>query len=555
MSRLLTILCGALLLAVPVSAGDEPKDLEAIGKLLKKEKAAEIRELDDKAIPALAAFLKKQQHIPLILPILANSKSKLARTAIEDALRTEDSTDWIYWEARALGLIKSPESKAVLLATIQRVNKRLAELGKRDSPPDEPNGMGVLFGGSTDCAHFGLIWALSRIEGKEFVKGWLEKDERGDYKLGGLLDSNEMVACIEWWRGYKKTLGKEKAELHRDAVERGLAWLVKQQRADGSFAGDKRGTLATSLTAISGLALMMEGSTAGEGKHAEPIRKAVAFLVKRAQKAGDHAGLINDPKHEGESDRYMIGHGWAMLFLASVYADEPDPARRRELKDVLTRAVKYSQDARSSNGGWFYTSAKDGHDQDEGSVTLAQIQALQATRMAGIHVPSDLLTKALECQKQQLARLEKGGRLPPGAAQSRPALYAGAVLCAFTRGDFQSDQVKRWLSACQRTMPMHDFSRRWPQDAYTLLYETQVVYALGNEGYARLFPDAAEKLQWSTYRDRLFAEVIKTQKKDGNWEADLGWGAGPLFASSVALVILQMESEFVPLLAPRLLRR
>src|SRR5204863_6784284 len=101
--------------------------------------------------------------------------------------------------------------------------------------------------------------------------------------------------------------------------------------------------------------------------------------------------LIGNPDHPTETGRYMYGHGFATLFLALVYGDEDDRERREKLKDILTRAVKYIGAAQSTQGGWFYTSKTEGHDQDEGSVTVTQVQALRACRNAGIAVPTQFI--------------------------------------------------------------------------------------------------------------------------------------------------------------------
>ena len=186
--------------------GDARKDIDAIDTMLKKRQMKEVRALGDKAIPALVQLYTRDRHRPEILMLFANSKSKEARRAIEESLKTESDYDWIYWQARTLGLISNPESKPVLLVAIQRVIARQKELGDRGAPFDGPNPLGVLFGGSTDGAHLALIWALARLEGKDFVKSWSAKDDQGLYTLAGPLDANELNACILWWRKNKKAI-------------------------------------------------------------------------------------------------------------------------------------------------------------------------------------------------------------------------------------------------------------------------------------------------------------------------------------------------------------
>jgi hypothetical protein len=206
MMKTIAIVCGFLILPLYAFAGDktQAKDVTAVEALLRENKAKEVRALGDKAIPALVELFKARKHLPQVLPILANSKSKQARTAIEQAVRAEDDNDSLFWQARALGLLKNAESKPALLAALPRLKRRLAELDRKSI--DEPDGLGVLLGGSSDCAFFSVIWALARIEGKEFGTSWLEKDEASDYKLSGPLDARDLASCIEWWREYKKML-------------------------------------------------------------------------------------------------------------------------------------------------------------------------------------------------------------------------------------------------------------------------------------------------------------------------------------------------------------
>src|SRR5260370_32074459 len=155
--------------------------------------------------------------------------------------------------------------------------------------------------------------------------------------------------------------------------------------------------------------------------------------MDRSQKGGNRAGLVGNTDNPTEAGRYMYGHGFGTLFLASVYGDEENEKRRERLKDILTRAVKYIGNAQSTQGGWFYTSKADGHDQDEGSVTVTQVQALRAARNAGIPVPKDVIKKAQDYLKHSTTErggviysLGRGGlRAPIGG--ERPALTAAAL--------------------------------------------------------------------------------------------------------------------------------
>ena len=101
---------------------------------------------------------------------------------------------------------------------------------------------------------------------------------------------------------------------YRDCVNKGLEWLVKQQHPDGHWeaAGAQ---YPLTMTGISGMALLMEGSTIREGKYSANIRKAVDWLLARSMPNG----MLGNPNIPGEAGRYMYGHGFALLFLSCVY--------------------------------------------------------------------------------------------------------------------------------------------------------------------------------------------------------------------------------------------
>ena len=172
-----------------------------------------------------------------------------------------------------------------------------------------------------------------------------------------------------------------------EAVAGGLDWLAANQSRRGNWTANE-GRYPTAMTALAGTALLLEGSTPTQGKHADSIAQAVDYLISRSRPNG----LIGDPKTD---DRYTYGHGFSMLFLSQVLGEEEDLARRSELIKVLEQAVEFSGRAQTKDGGWGYVSAKDGNDFDEGSTTITQVQGLRGCRNAGIPVPRETSTVLL----------------------------------------------------------------------------------------------------------------------------------------------------------------
>jgi hypothetical protein len=330
----------------------------------------------------------------------------------------------------------------------------------------------------------------------------------------------------------------------RKAVQKGLEYLAKNQHKDGHWEAFS-GQYPVTMTGISGMALLMEGSTIREGKYKDNIRRAVDWLMSHSMPNG----MLGNPNIPGEAGRYMYGHGFATLFLACVVGEEEEGDRRRRLVDILERACKFSHAAQTNRGGWGYVSAREGSNFDEGSVTITQVQALRAARNAGIIVPQEAIKMAQKylhdsTNTQGGIVYSLGGG---GGGQGRPALTAAAIACGFSFGDYNSPLVKKWFTFCKQNLNVGVGGARFGHhDEYTNYYYAQAVYMLGEDGYVKLFPDSKEneRLKWSGYKKSTFAEIIRSQSTDGSWS---GGHVGPAFITPVYLTILQLDNAALPI--------
>jgi squalene cyclase len=339
--------------------------------------------------------------------------------------------------------------------------------------------------------------------------------------------------------------GDEVPQEYRAAIRKGLEWLSAQQVRDGHWEA-QGAQYPSAMTGLAGMALLMEGSTLREGRHAERLRRAVDWLLDRSQRNG----LLANPNNPNEGGRYMYGHGFALLFLAQVYGEEEDGDRRRRLEDVLTRAVTFIGRAQSTLGGWYYTSAADGHDMDEGSVTVTQLQALRAAKNAGIVVPKSIIDKAIKYLEKSTndsggviySLAQANGRAIGGG---QPALTAAALACAQSAGEYSSPLTKRWLKFCQVHIPLNNI-QRFNHDEYTHYYYAQCLYMLGDDGYAKLFPQSpeAERLTWTRYRKAMFDHLLKLQATDGSWN---GGYVGQIYATAAYLTVMQLDNGTLPI--------
>ncbi len=352
---------------------------------------------------------------------------------------------------------------------------------------------------------------------------------------------------------FSSARSEEIPEEFRDTVRRALNWMAKEQSNDGHWEA-QGGQYPITMTGIGGMSLLMEGSTAREGKYKDRIRKARDYLMSKVQPNG----MIGNPNTPGEAGRYMYGHGFSLLFLACVYGDEEEGDTRRKLEDILVRAAQFSHDAQTRRkstkdgkdlGGWGYMSAKEGNNFDEGSVTITQVQALRAARNAGVKVPPEAipmsqiyLRDSTNGQGGIIYSLAGGG-----GGDGRPALTAAAIACGFSAGDYHSPLIKQWFKFARDRVPMLG-AGRFGHDEYTHYYFAQAMYMLGNDGWNKLFPGDKNPMTWNKYRETTFKYLKDTMVKEG---ADYGYWTGghvgPVFITGVHLTILQLDKAALPI--------
>lgn len=307
----------------------------------------------------------------------------------------------------------------------------------------------------------------------------------------------------------------------RNAVDKGLEWLADRQSRLGHWSAND-GRYPTAMTGMAGLALLSEGSTTTQGRYASHVRKAVDYLASRSRANG----LVGDPLRD---DRYTYGHGFGTLFLSQVLGEEEDVERRKELVDVLTRAVEFTGRAQTNAGGWGYVSAKDGQGFDEGSTTITQVQALRGCRNAGIPVPREVIESAVNYIRK--CTLPDGGvQYNSNGGGGRPAITAAAIACLFNAGEYDSEYVPKLLSYCEKNLS-NISNRGFGHWHYAHYYYAQVKYREGGK-------------KWEEYRDKIYARILSEAAADGSWSQGY---IGTVYTTAINLTILQLENGALPI--------
>jgi len=306
------------------------------------------------------------------------------------------------------------------------------------------------------------------------------------------------------------------------AIEKGLAYLARTQDRDGSWSNRTRyGAYPVAMTSLAGIALLMDGNTTTQGRYAAQIDRAATFLVR----SSNANGLISGRTREG---RPMYGHGFSMLFLSQLHGMVEDPARAKQIQEVLARGVQLTARAQSRLGGWFYTPESPS---DEGSVTVTQVQALRSCRNAGVAVPKDVIDLSMAYLVD--SQNSDGGiryTVTQRGGVSRPALTPAAVCCWFNAGAYKDPHALKALEYCKQKIDPKTF--RQGHAYYAHFYLAQALYISKDE-------------MWDRYYQKLRTRLLNEQMSDGHWVGD---SVGDVYGTAIALTVLQLPFNQLPIM-------
>lgn len=302
------------------------------------------------------------------------------------------------------------------------------------------------------------------------------------------------------------------------AIDKGLVWLAKQQGNNGSWgANGSGGQYTMAMTGLAGLAFLSAGNSPNKGPHGKNVARAIEFCLKYQNKDG-YFSTASD-------DRSMYGHGFAMMFLAEAYGMDCGTEYHIRIKDALTLAARATLRAQSSRGGWYYS--PDSRN-DEGSVTITQVQALRAAANCGIPMPEKVLEKAIAYVK--LCQNRDGGIRydANGGGESTLALSAAGAEVFMMAGQYRSKEADAATAYLKKNL---NGKSQIGHDVYTHFYGSQAMFHLGGEPFEKYFDDL---------RTRLLA----AQRPDGSWE---GEGIGNVYGTAMTVLILTVPYRYLPI--------
>jgi hypothetical protein len=319
------------------------------------------------------------------------------------------------------------------------------------------------------------------------------------------------------------------------AIDRGIDYLISQQKENGSITLGQHDTAMTSLAVM---AMASVGVTPAQtDTRGKAMRKALDFVLMEDRQ--------NKDGYFGERDgSRMYGHGITTLMLSEMVGMGVDASQDDRIHqacqrgiDLILRAQRKSKPD-ANRGGWRYT--PDAADSDL-SVSVWQLMALRSAKTDGLEVPASAIELAITYLKRSCTspldskgkptNPESGFAYTPGSRDIQFAMTAAGILAMQVCGQYESPlvaQATEWL----KKHPPAWGSRYFLYGTY---YYAQGMHQQGGET-----AQAAEKL----VRDVL----LPKQNPDGGWTPEGEEGAGGrIYATSLVILSLSVRYHYLPI--------
>ncbi len=313
------------------------------------------------------------------------------------------------------------------------------------------------------------------------------------------------------------------------AVEEGLAWLVKQQRSDGSwglrgpYANGGTAENKSAATAMALIALAGAGHTHREGIHQASVQRGLNFMMSLQDADGFFAS--------GAPERQqMYGQGQCTIALCELYGMSGD----KELRGHSQKALDFAEKSQSREGGWRYQPKED----SDTSVTGWFVMALMSGRMAGLSTNK----KTLVGVERFLDSVQSDeGSQYSYTELSRPSfsMTAEGLLCREYLGWRRDDS--RLARGCELLAGQPISGNIRERSYYYWYYATQTLHHFGGS-------------PWQKWNEAMRVELPKLQVRDGkdrgSWPPqgdEHAASGGRLFATCFALYCLEVYYRHLPL--------
>lgn len=303
------------------------------------------------------------------------------------------------------------------------------------------------------------------------------------------------------------------------AIAKGLEALARLQSEDGQI-GQGAG-----ITALAGMAFLAGGHTPSRGAHREASAGCLRYILASQDQVTGYMGA-------GHGNMYS--HGFAALYLAEVYGMTAD----NRVRDALEMALELIYRSQNSEGGWRYHPVPVDADI---SVTITQIMAIRAAYNIGVggQRSQDAIARAVAYVRRcanadgSFSYMARHGGFGGEGPHGVPRAAAGIMSLI---GAGVTDPRDPVLGPALRFLRTHVQAHL--QGAGHWFWYGQY-YAAQASFHA---PDIED---WQRYWRLAVPILLGHQEENGLWLRPESYG--PAYGTSMALIILQIPNNYLPI--------
>ncbi len=332
-----------------------------------------------------------------------------------------------------------------------------------------------------------------------------------------------------------------------NSVDRALAWMATQQRADGSFPTYSSGQ--PGVTSLCIMAFLSRGHQPGVGPYGQQLNKAIDFVLSCQREGGLICMQSPGPLYEDKeaSHTAVYNHAISGLMLGEIYG-QINGQRSKAVKQAIENALQFSRQmqlrpkAVADKGGWRYLRLNQygsGIDSDL-SVTGWQLMFMRSARNAEFNVPQGYVDEAMAYVRglwdSGSGAFYYRNMEGAGAKASRGMTGAG-ILSLSLSGQHHTPMALAagdWLLKHPYTYFGELVSSR-DRFFYSAYYCSQAMAQLGGRYWEQFFPPLVDVL-------------LNSQARDGSWppEVDSGGGNEAIFGNdyTTALAVLALTPPY-----------
>ena len=319
-----------------------------------------------------------------------------------------------------------------------------------------------------------------------------------------------------------------------EAVLRGLQWLARQQRKDGSWSlcgpySDgvrEEWENEVAATAMALIAFQGAGNTHRRGQFRTQVERGWQWLLKQQDSEGSFF-------QTGPFNHRFYTNGLCGIALCELYGMTKDG----KFREPAERLIQHLLRSQSPEGGWRYSPQAD----SDLSVTGWILMALQSARMAGLEVPQDTFRKI----ERFLDRVShSGGSQYSYQRGDDPtlAMTAEGLLCRQYLGWRRNDpRLIEGVAFLTQPQNLIDYDN---PNVYYWYYATQVCHHMEGDAWRK----------WNErMRQAVPAHQVKSGPEAGSWDPlkprPDAWAehGGRLYVTCLSIYMLEVYYRHLPL--------